>query len=105
MKINRATIVAATSEPKYVIPEYISYINPNIEEVNTRLMVMAMTKKLMEKICFIPFAELSILDVVFAFCIPWCCAILWRQSFIDILEVYVSSPNISTYDLTCPQSH
>ena len=93
MKMKRATIVAATSEPKYVIPEYISYINldqsvPNIEEVITRLMVtMAMTKKLMEKICFIPFAELSILDVVFAFCIPWCCAILWRQSFIDILEV------------------
>ena len=71
MKMKRATIVAATSEPKYVIPEYISYINldqsvPNIEEVITRLMVtMAMTKKLMGKICFIPFAELSILDVVF----------------------------------------
>ena len=86
---------------------HISICVPNIEEVITRLMVtMAMTKKLMEKICFIPFAELSILDVVFALCIPWCCAILWRQSCVDILKVlWFQSQYFHIYDLTCPQSH
>ena len=94
MHMIRVTINAAIREAKYVIPERNISSSDDIGEGDLGVNVdddknwwkKTVEKKLWKKgdenICHIPFAELSILDVLLALSIPWWWA-LWKKIIVS----------------------